>query len=206
MNPKKPTAGIILAAGISKRFGKPKQLVKFKGKYLIEWVLDAALNSCLDKIILVLGHAHQRILDAVGEKAHTPFLQVVINPNFRKGQGSSLQVGFSKTRQTFPSVMFLLGDQPMVTSETIDRLLEAFWQSSKDICVPVYKGKRGTPTLFGRRMYDRFESIQGDMGARKIIQAHPDRILEVELNDPLCFFDIDTEKDIETLARLINDK
>ena len=89
MQSKKPTAGIILAAGESTRFGKPKQLLKLKDKYLIEWVLDAAGASRLEKTVLVLGYQYQEIIAALGEKAQHPDLQVVINPDYQKGQSTS---------------------------------------------------------------------------------------------------------------------
>lgn len=202
MHRKKPTAGIILAAGESIRFGKPKQLLKIKNRYLIEWVLDAALGSRLKKIILVLGYEHQKILQALGIKARHPILQVVVNHQYKQGQSASVQTGVLKTRDIFPSLMFLLGDQPLLESETIDYLLEQFWSSDKDICVPVHHGKRGNPTIFSHKFYGQLQEIQGDMGGREIIERHPDRVLEVEVDNPDCFFDIDTQKDYEKIKNI----
>ena len=196
---KKPTAGIILAAGMSTRFGRPKQLLKLKGKYLLEWVLDASLESKLESLILVLGHEYQKIHRALGKKAQLPSLEVVINQRYQEGLSQSLRAGLLRIKPKFTSVMFLLGDQPLVSSKTIDYLLEQFWRSEKDICAPVYQGKKGNPTLFSRLLFDRLLEIQGDIGARNVIQAYPERVLYVELKDPLLFSDIDTEKDLEAL-------
>jgi molybdenum cofactor cytidylyltransferase len=99
--------------------------------------------------------------------------------------------------------MFLLGDQPLLTSKTIDGMLDSFWRSEKDICVPVYKGKRGNPAIFNRKMYDRLLAIRGDIGARDIIRAEYDRILQIEVEDPLCFFDIDSEEDFRRVQNLL---
>lgn len=199
------TAGIILAGGSSIRFGHPKQLLKLKGKYLLEYVLNAALGSELDHVVLVLGHDHQNILQAL--KAHTTHerLQVVINHHYPEGQSRSLQAGLLKIRQAFPSVMFLLGDQPMLDSNTIDHMLAGFRHSGKDICVPVCKGKRGNPTIFNRILYDQLMAIEGDTGARDIIRANPERVLYIELDDLLCFFDIDSQKDFEDLQSLLDE-
>ena len=139
------TAGIILAAGVSARFGRPKQLLRLKNKYLIEWVLDAALASNLQKVVVVLGYEYQRILQALGTKTSHPQLQVLINHRYREGQSRSLQAGLLAVRKSFSSVMFLLGDQPMLLPDTIDQMLYKFWHSKMDICVPVYNGKRGNP-------------------------------------------------------------
>jgi molybdenum cofactor cytidylyltransferase len=197
----KLTAGIILAAGASTRFGEPKQLLRLKDKCLLEWVLDAALKSELNRIVLVLGYAHQRILQALGEKSQHSKLLVAINPQYEKGQSLSLQTGLSKVKGDYPAVMFLLGDQPMLNTATINVLLERFWADEKDICVPIYQGKRKTPVIFKRRFYTQLMSIKGDIGARQLIDDNPDRVLGVEMENPICFFDVDTQQDFERLKK-----
>jgi len=204
MSHQKQTAGIILAAGSSMRFGRPKQLLKLKGKYLLEYVLNAALGSELNHVVLVLGHDHQNILQALEACITHERLQVVINHRYLEGQSRSLQAGLLKIRQAFPSVMFLLGDQPLLDSNTIDHMLAGFRHSAKDICVPVCKGKRGNPTIFNRILYNQLMTIEGDIGARDIIRANSDRVLYIELDDPLCFFDIDSQKDFENLQSLLD--
>ena len=126
----KPTAGIILAAGASTRFGEPKQLLRLKDKCLLEWVVDAALKSELNRIVLVLGYAHQKILQSLEEKIKHSKLLVAINPHYEKGQSLSLQTGLLKIKNDYPAVMFLLGDQPMLNTATINVLLERFWLQS----------------------------------------------------------------------------
>ena len=205
MSHQKQTAGIILAGGSSTRFGRPKQLLKLKGKYLLEYVLNAAMESKLNHVVLVLGHDHQNILQALEARTAHERLQVVVNHRYLEGQSRSLQAGLLKIRQAFPAVMFLLGDQPMLNSNTIDHMLDRFRYSDKDICVPVCKGKKGNPTIFNRVLYDQLMAIEGDIGARDIIRAHPERVLYVDLNDPVCFFDIDSPKDFETLQSLLDE-
>ena len=204
MSHQKQTAGIILAGGSSTRLGRPKQLLKLKGKYLLEYVLNAALESELNHVVLILGHDHQNILRTLGTCTIHERLQVVINHRYLEGQSRSLQTGLLKIRQTFPSVMFLLGDQPLLDSNTIDHMLDRFRYSGKDICVPVCKGKRGNPTIFNRVLYDQLLAIEGDIGARNIIRANPERVLYLEMNDPLCFFDIDSQKDLTNLQLLLD--
>jgi molybdenum cofactor cytidylyltransferase len=200
---KKQTAGIILAAGMSLRFGQPKQLMRLGDKSLLEWVLDAALASRLAKVVLVLGHEHQKILQALGDKTSLPRLQIVINPRYRQGQSRSLQAGLSTVHKAFDSVMFLLGDQPRLQPDTIDHLLESFWNSAKNICVPVCRGERGNPTIFSRALYGEFMALEGDIGARNIILENPEQVLSVEVEDPLVFVDIDSQADLVKLQNHI---
>ena len=201
---KKQTAGIILAAGMSLRFGQPKQLLELGDKTLLEWVLDAALASRLAKVVLVLGHEHQKILQALEIKTSLPRLQIVINPMYREGQSRSLQAGLSTVHKAFHSVMFLLGDQPRLQPDTIDQLLESFWSSEKDICVPVCRGKRGNPTIFSRALYSKLMAIEGDIGARAIILENAAQVLSVEVDDPLGFVDIDSPGDLAELQKLLS--
>jgi molybdenum cofactor cytidylyltransferase len=200
---KKPTAGIILAAGMSTRFGQPKQLAGFRGKPLILRTLNTVLRSDLHTVVLVLGHRHKAVAAALGKIRENPRLQIVVNHRFREGQSTSLISGVQRVMDRFSSVMFLVADQPMLDTATINRLLGQFWASGKEICVPVCHGRRGNPVIFGDRMYDRILAIQGDTGARSIIDAHPDSVLRVEIDHPLALFDIDTPDDLKALGKMI---
>jgi molybdenum cofactor cytidylyltransferase len=203
MKPQSQTAGIILAAGESVRFGRSKQLLKLKDKYLIEWVLDAALGSCLKTVVLVLGYEHQAILQALGTKTEHPSLRIIINPDYRCGQSTSLKAGLLSVRHSFGAVMYLLGDQPLVSAEIIDRMLDQFEQSEKEICVPVYKGQRGNPVIFRRSFFDDLMQVSGDIGARNIISDNSERTHYLKIDNPMWFFDIDTGEDLDyLLARL----
>ena len=197
----KQTAGVILAAGMSKRFGQPKQLAKLDNKFLLEWVLDSALASRLAQVVLVVGHEHPQIIQALGSKINHPRLQVVINDRYQQGQSGSLRLGLSNIQKNFDSVMFILGDQPRLRSSTIDFLLGCFWNSEKTICVPVCRGVRGNPTIFSRTVYADLMTIEGDIGAREIIRTNQEHILYVELEDPRGFIDIDSQQDLENLKK-----
>ncbi len=193
------TAGIILAAGASTRFGQPKQLIKLKGKYLVEWVMDAALDSRLQTVVLVLGHAHQQIHDALEPQGRHLKMEVVVNHRYQEGQSTSIKIGLSQVRRNFSTVMYLLADQPMIDSATIDYLLAEFHASDKDICVPVFEGRRGNPAIFRRSVFEEIMKIRGDIGAREIIKKDPNRVLYTEIKDPLYFFDIDSPDDLKDL-------
>jgi molybdenum cofactor cytidylyltransferase len=200
MTPKKPTAGIILAAGMSERFKDgPKQLLKLKGDYMIEYVIRASLDSKLNRIFLVLGHHHNKILKALAGNIKYfkhDRLEIIINRQYRQGMSSSVRAGLASIGNKFGSVMFLLGDQPMVDSILIDLMLKRFYKSDKNICVPVYKEERGNPTIFSREHFNLLQRVKGDSGGRDIIMANPDDILKIETDSPACVFNINTMNDV----------
>lgn len=203
MRSKKPTAGIILAAGMSLRIGRPKQLLNLAGKRMLERVLDTALDSHLARIYLILGYKHRQIMEDLGAKIKHRHLTVVINKNYQNGQSTSLQAGIREIGTDFPAAMFILGDQPLIDSKTLDRLLERFRSSEKNICVPYYKKTRGNPVILSRMFYDAINDLKGDIGARKIIEDHPDQVLRVAVERETFFQDIDTVKDYEYAQSLI---
>jgi molybdenum cofactor cytidylyltransferase len=196
-----PTAGIILAAGASTRFGRPKQLLALNDRCLLEWVLDAALKAKLKQIVLVLGYAHSKIQQTLGKILHHPKLQIEVNPHYEDGQSSSLRLGLSSIIDTYSAVMFLLADQPLVDVATLNYLLDHFWSSDKDICVPTCAGKSGTPCIFSSYFYPQIMQITGDIGARRIIKANPEHVLEVDIKNPHFFLDVDTPEDLETIKK-----
>jgi molybdenum cofactor cytidylyltransferase len=176
------------------------------GRLLVEWVLQAALESSLDRVVLVLGCEHDRIRRSLLKWTAHPKCTVRVNPDYREGMSTSLKAGVSSIERDFPSAMFLLGDQPMVTPALIDHLLRQFAPSEKSICVPAHRGARGNPVLFAKPHYPAILNLTGDTGARDLITAHPDQVLAVEVPDPLVFLDIDRREDAARIAALLESR
>lgn len=198
-----PTAGIVLAAGMSTRLGHPKHLIKLGGKTLLARVIAAALESELSEVVLVLGHEAGRVLAALGSLGCHERLRTVVNEGYEDGMAGSLQAGLLPVKEHFPAVMFLLGDQPLIDAGAINLLLRRFWSADKDICVPVQGERRGNPVCFSRHFYEQILGIQGDTGAREIIRKHPEDVLLVEIDSPFFFLDIDRAEDLERLLSLL---
>jgi len=199
----RPTAGIILAAGMSTRLGQPKHLVAVGGKTLLARVVVAALESELSEVILVLGYEAGRVLAALGPLGHHERLHTVVNEKYEAGMSASLKAGLLPVKERYPAAMFLLGDQPLIDAAAINLLLHRFWETGKDICVPVQGEKRGNPVCFNRRFYEQLLCIQGDMGAREIIRRYPEDVLWVEIDRPSFFLDLDRAEDLERLLALL---
>ena len=108
-----PTAGIILAAGTSQRLGRPKQLIELQGKTILQWSMESALSSNLERVFVVLGYDRSNILSSIHEITSHQKLEILCNEKYAQGMGTSLALGISQIKDTFKSAMFLLGDQPL---------------------------------------------------------------------------------------------
>jgi len=186
--------GIILAAGASRRLGRPKQLLEFQGKPLLQHAIDNARASRLDQIVLVLGANRDRVEEAVDSAG----LRIVENPDFAAGQSTSLIAGVNAVDADVAGVLFLLGDQPGVTSQTIDAELAAFDGDPAAIVMTSWRGKPSHPVLLGRGYFGALRGLTGDTGARPIIAGARDRVRLVDSDRPVPR-DVDTEDDYRWL-------
>ncbi|WP_243372705.1 molybdenum cofactor cytidylyltransferase [Geotalea sp. SG265] len=199
MNPQPKVAGIVLAAGSSTRIGQPKQLLPFRGRTVIERVVDNALESALQVVTVVLGHEADRIKPLLERREVT----IVVNDAYRAGQSTSLQAGLKALPGNADGALFLLGDQPLVTATTIDTIIEAFAETRPPIVIPSFDGRRGNPVLFSRETFPRMKTLRGDCGARGLFQEYASQIKSVEVHTPAILMDLDTEEDYRRLlARL----
>ena len=185
--------GIILAAGEGSRMGKTKQLLPFRGKTILECTVESALASSLGQVIVVLGHRADLLKPLLEPTA----VRIVINPRYREGQSSSLKAGLAAVSDDADAVLFLLGDQPLVTPALIDRILAAYRSSESPIVMPVHDGRRGNPVLWSRRFFTELMTLDGDIGARHLIAKHSEAVAEVPVEGFEAFLDIDTPQALE---------
>lgn len=186
------TTALILAAGASRRFGSPKQLLDWHGKPLLQSVVDEVADWPVNGICVVLGAHEDEILDAVnfGEAL------VVLNPEWEEGIASSLRVGLDAIgRAQVERAFVVLGDQPGIPDEVPAGLIDGMDISGKPAAVPKYRYQRANPVLVDRSLWARLMSLEGDAGAAKLLQAHPEWIHEVRFDQP-------TPRDIDTLEDL----
>ena len=188
-------AALVMAAGRSSRMGGPnKLLARLDGETLVGRTADAALESRADPVHVVTGHMSERIRSALAGRD----VRLVHNPDFADGMASSLKAGLASFDETVDGVIVLLGDMPLITPEAIDRLIGAFDPAAGAmIVVPSHAGKRGNPVIWSRRFFPEMFALQGDVGARHLIGANRDVVVEVELG-PEVALDLDTP---EALAK-----
>lgn len=188
-----------MAAGMSTRMGTAKQLLVFQNKPLLANVIaNACAAACLSPLIVVLGHQASIIQQEIDFGP----TQVVIAKEYQSGQSASLKAGLSAVPECCDGVLFLLGDQPFVTSEIIIRIVAGFKQSAADIIIPTYGGKRGNPVLIARNLFPQLFSIIGDVGARALFSSFPERTIEIEVGNGKACLDIDTWEAYQSLCRM----
>ncbi|WP_306793083.1 nucleotidyltransferase family protein [Desulfopila inferna] len=187
--------GIILAAGLSNRMGEVKSLLPFGKSLLLGLVINNVWESILSHTIVVLGSDADRIRKMIDFKDAT----VVFNPDYRRGQSSSLKAGLQAVDSDTDGVMFLLGDQPFIDPKLINTLIGEWRKQPAAIIIPVYDGKRGNPVVAHRNIFPMIRKISGDSGLRQIFQKLKGDIREVEIADPGILMDIDTVEDYREL-------
>jgi len=184
--------GIILAAGEGKRMGKVKLTLPLGDKQLIEWVLQAVKLAPLDKYFLVVRPEDKEMIK-IGESWGA---EIVLNPDFRRGMITSIKKALLKIDiQEVEGFFLILGDQPLITSKIINKLIKSFSPGKEEIVVPYFKDKRGNPVLFDICWKDELMTVTGDVGGRVLIKAHPEKVKRVNISDETILFDIDQEED-----------
>jgi molybdenum cofactor cytidylyltransferase len=187
-------AAIVLAAGESQRFGQPKQLLPVGSKTMIQHVVDIVLDSPVEQVIVVLGCRAAEIRASIAGRP----VQVVVNERWKSGLSSSVQAGLSAVKPEVSAALFVLADQPGVTTEVIAKLVERYQETRAPIVVPAYRGRRGNPVLFDRSLFAELMEVEGDQGGRRLIAEHGDELEEVEVETEAIFTDIDTADDYQT--------
>ncbi len=197
-------AAIILAAGSSSRMGagRHKLLLPLGNRPVLAHVIAAALASQARPIMIVLGHQAEQVRTQIATFTTLPAVISVENPNYLQGMSTSLRTGLqtllhsqNTQEQTFHSlsgVIIMLGDQPLLTSHSIDALIAHKQATGKRIIAPLYNGRRGNPVLFDASLFPELMEISGDEGARSVIERHKQEVATIELSNAIASYDVDT--------------
>src|SRR5262245_3811991 len=189
-------SGLILGAGASQRFGEPKQLLPFADTTLLGWVVAQAQRAdALDEVIVVLG----RSADEIRARVDFGDATVVENPVFVEGCASSYRAGIAALEPRSDAIMIILGDQPGITPQIINRLAEEWRPTDAPIAICAYEDRKGHPMIFARSLFDQLETLHGDKAAWKLVDANAGAVLEVPFVLPFPQ-DINTREDFERIA------
>jgi CTP:molybdopterin cytidylyltransferase MocA len=191
--PKPRIGGIIMAAGSSKRMGNNKLAMMLNGRPLVRHVVESALASRLEPIIVVTGHEKSAIEEALRGSDVT----FVHNPDFEVGLSTSLRTGLDALPQHCEAAMVLLGDMPGITSSLIESVASLYNPGAgRLICAASAMGRIGHPILWDCGFFDELTAVSGDIGARDVLQKHVEKIFTAPA-DPNALQDIDTVAELE---------
>ena len=191
-------SGVLLAAGLSRRFGAelPKQLCLIEGEPLVRRIARRALGSRLVELIVVVGHQAEPVSTAL---AGLP-VRIVENPAYETGQASSVRAGLGVVDSGSEAALFMPVDQPNLSTAVIDGLIELFESTGGPIVLPTFEGERGAPVLFARSLFAELETLVGDSGGRQLFSRHAAGIAELQLADLGPLEGLDTREDGERLG------
>jgi len=187
---------VVLAAGASSRLGSPKQLLVYKGRSLLQHAADAALQTSLRPVVIVVGANS----DATKKQMEGMKVEIAENEAWQEGMASSLRCGLAAVQKMKPEtdgIIFMVCDQPYVNKSLLENLLLTQHKTGLPIMASSYEGKLGTPALFHKSFFPELLELTGDVGARKLMVQHSDDVATVLF--PKGDIDIDTAAEYEAL-------
>jgi len=190
-------SAIVLAAGMSKRMGTPKQLLRLDGKTLLEHTLANVRASGVSEIVLVLGFA----AESIEKELSTEDVRIVRNQDYQQGMGTSLRIGLAALDPQATAALIVLADQPFVQPGTFNQLIACHEESKPQIVIPMFNGFRGNPVLLDRSVFAELQNLTGDIGCRAIFGNHTENIRKLEVNDIGILLDIDSQEEYKKFAK-----
>ncbi|TWT93124.1 nucleotidyltransferase family protein [Neorhodopirellula pilleata] len=198
----RPCNAILLAAGASRRLGRPKQLLPIGGRTLIEHAIDGLRQTSVDHIVVVMGARSDAITSVIVGRNDSR-LRCVENKAWSTGQASSLSFGLSKARELHPQAdtLVTLCDQPLIESSHYQLLIDTM-RPGISVAATIYNSGGGVPACFAPEVIaDLINDLQNE-GAKRWIRRQPSsRVVQLRCNQPLI--DIDTEEDYEAIESMI---
>ena len=183
-------SAILLAAGKSMRMKDENKLTKkIDGIPLINHSVKNIINSSINELIIVLGYQNEIVEKIIDKNKKIKF---VFNKDFESGMASSIKVGLKQMSKKTEFFLICLGDMPMINSNIYDQLIK--FRNQNEIIVPIYKGQQGNPVLFKKSMKEEIMSIEGDIGAKKLIELNKNKVLNIKINDKNIIRDYNTKE------------
>ncbi len=183
---------VVLAAGRSTRMGRENKLLStVDGKPMVVHTVAALKKCALGGITVVLGHQADKLRRALPARK----LSFALNKQYREGMASSIRCGIAALDDTVDAALIVLADMPRVQPQTVASLIGALKpEEGRTIALPRYRGKRGNPVLFARQHFGELMALEGDQGAKELLVAHAEAIIEVAVDDAGVLVDVDTRE------------
>jgi molybdenum cofactor cytidylyltransferase len=188
---------IVLAAGKSSRMhGRNKLLARVNSKPMIRRVVEAALSSQVDEVIVVLGWEAAKVRDALSELP----CRFVVNKNYEEGQSSSVKVGLTEVAETTNAILILPGDIAMIDTHSINLVANEYNLGNRLIVVAAYRGKQGHPILLSKELFGEVQEIdEQGLGLKAVLNNHAADVRLVETDHEYVLRDVDTPEDLKAL-------
>jgi molybdenum cofactor cytidylyltransferase len=187
-------SSILLAAGQSMRMNGENKLTKeIQGIPLIKHSVKNILFSSIDELIVVLGYQKEIIEKLIDKHKKIKF---VFNEDFESGMASSIKAGLNNLSDNSEAFFICLGDMPMVNKKIYNHLIS--YRKKKDIIVPTYNNIQVNPVLFSKSMRPSIMTINGDIGAKKILELNIGKMLKVKIDDVNITRDFNTKNDFNS--------
>jgi len=182
---------IILAAGQSKRMGRPKMILPWGETTVLGQVIATFEAAGVEDILVVIGGDGERLEASVGDSVRTVF-----NPDYANGEMlSSIQAGLAELKPEVEAALIGLGDQPQVRERSVQSVLEEYTQSKASLIVPSFQMRRGHPWLVARQHWQEILNMRFPESPRDFLNRHTNDICYVEVDDPGILKDLDTPED-----------
>lgn len=190
---------IILAAGFSRRMGMDKLSLDLCGRPVLQRCIDQVLESGIERAYVVIREREQANFIVKNPRVH-----FIINDESASGMASSIRVAVMKMEGNPDAVMIVNGDMPFFGKENYQKLLDLWEQTDDGIACSYYMGDIRNPVVFAKSFFSDLLGIEGDRGAKKIVQKRLPNVKFMEIRDPDYLIDIDTIEDLEYARSMCN--
>lgn len=187
---------IILAAGLGRRMNGDKLHLKLNGNEIIDTVLSTVASVDFNESFVVTNDS------VIAARAILLNLTPVANLKAPAGQSTSIAKGILASSNDTLGYLFIMGDQPLLSKDTIEIILKAFESSPTSIILPMYGEKPGSPALFPSTLKQELLSLEGDFGGKVVMKNHPELVKKVSISSPQELFDVDTKEDYKAIKKI----
>jgi len=190
-------AAVLLAAGKSERMGKFKQLMTLDGKTFVETCADNLVASRVGEVIVVTGYRAAEVRAALGDRP----VQIVENPDFETGMGSSIKRGVESVASHAGGILIALADQPLIATGVLNQIIAEYDYKAPLVLIPTFRGRRGHPIILNAALRQEIASMDPKIGLKQVTEAHRESIHYIEVGDDSILIDFDLPGDLEALSR-----